>query len=107
MEITKEDFKCDTDMATLFCSVYDEDAIVDLYHTCNFLGLKDLYKCLNMFVGSLYKNLNKDDIAQIYRTDNLPKSNSSNDPMIDKNMQNLMENEIRKIVPEKYHPKVN
>ena len=45
MQITKKEFKCGTEMASLFFSNYDEDTIVDLYHTCSFLGLQDLYKC--------------------------------------------------------------
>merc|ERR1712232_388906 len=43
MQITKKDFKCGIEMANMFFSKFDEDTIVELYNTCNFLGLQDLY----------------------------------------------------------------
>ena len=78
--LTGKSFDCNVLFATNFCEKYDEDTLVSLYETANYLGLDDLYKCLNVFIGSLYQDLTNKDIDRIYDTRNLPKSQYSNDP---------------------------
>lgn len=53
-KLTKQDFDCNQDFATNFCSQFDEDKLVSLYETANYMQINELYKTLNTYIGSLY-----------------------------------------------------
>jgi hypothetical protein len=43
--LSGQPFDCNVLFAQTFCEAYDEDTLVSLYETANYLGLNDLYKC--------------------------------------------------------------
>ena len=55
-------------------------------------------KCLNVFIGSQYQDINQEKINEIYG--DVPKSDYSNDPLIESVKDQLMEKELLESLPD-------